>query len=329
MSLIQRSVAKGTRLRSVRLCLLLMAACSDDPAKPAADAGAGAAGSGDAVSPPAQVGADARFLVQYASAVCAMYEPCCNEAERGYDASGCSEWFRKVTAAYFRGEFQADAAQRCLDELAAAREADARRCATVKSFDEATLRPACRRAFTAPAREGNPLGGDCLLAADCMSAPGGDVICFSGTCVLEKRGAQGDGPCRLGRGSGIEGVPDEIVRCDARDGLYCDEAMNACAPQVEPGEACPFGNACTQGALCNGGRCDELPEQGELCLNYVRGAGGFCAAQSACDAATGVCGPPLLVGAACREANQCESASCMGGKCTEPEFTRALNCTGK
>jgi hypothetical protein len=327
-------MVRAVLLFAVLLPLGAASACGDDGGtgmtNPAADAGARSDSGGSAV----RVTDSAQFLIDYASAVCAMYEPCCEAQSLGYDAAGCTEWYRKVTAAYFGGEFRADKARECLEAVEEAFGADPDRCANVVAFDEATLRETCREAFGAAPRSGSPLGGSCLLGADCASAPEGEgdgdgnVICYSGTCLLERKGKAGDGPCYLGGNSGIDGVPDVAVTCHAADGLWCDRGANVCAPQVEAGGRCPFGNACKAGALCSGGTCLALPGPGERCLNAIPGAGGFCRAGSACDVASLTCSAPLAEGAACREPAQCASGSCMGGRCTKADFTRSLNCTG-
>jgi hypothetical protein len=310
------------------LVALLWAGCSADKAEPdmaRPDAGTQSDASTEPDPPPSD---GTRFLMDYAASVCAMYEPCCNEAGLGFAASGCTTWFRKVTAAYFKGTFSADGAQRCLGMLSDAREADAQRCANVSSFDAATLRSECQQAFAPLARDGNAIGGKCLLGADCAQASGETVICYSRVCVRELRGSEGDGPCYIGGTSGIEGVPDEIVTCHVEDGVFCHRGENACKPQVQDGEYCPYPNACQTTAQCIGGLCKVLPGEGESCLNGIPGAGGFCKPGTACDRSTLTCGPPLEEGVACREPAECTSGTCMGGKCTKPEFTRALNCTG-
>lgn len=312
------------------LIALLCASCSDKKVEPEMsrrDAGPG--GQADAGKEPELPASDgAQFLMSYAASVCEMYEPCCKEEGLGFKAAGCTEWFRKVTAAYFKGDFSADAAERCLNMLADVRKADAQRCENVRSFDEATLRRDCQEAFAKSARTGSELGGDCLLGSDCAQSSGETVICYSGTCLREKRGREGDGPCYIGGSSGIQGVPDEVAACNAADGVFCHRAENKCAAQVEAGEPCPYPNACKPTAQCIGGTCVTLPGEGESCLNAIQGAGGFCKPQTACDRTTLECGPPLEEGAACRAAGECATGSCMSGKCTKPEFTRALNCTG-
>src|SRR5262249_16904600 len=152
------------------------------------------------------------FLMEYAAAVCAMYEPCCESEGLGYDGSGCTTWFRKVTTAYFRGDYSAADAASCLAKLAEVRASDRNRCANELNFDLATLRSECQKAFGASARDGAAPGEKCLLAGDCARSSGETVICYSGTCVLQPRGAAGDGPCAAG---GNLGLPHELFTCEA------------------------------------------------------------------------------------------------------------------
>src|SRR6185295_17873785 len=71
-----------------------------------------------------------------------------------------------------------------------------------------------------------------VLAGDCASAEGGNVICYSGICLLERRGAAGDGPCVV---TNDNGVPTETFTCDPEDGVYCDRGANVCAVRVPGG----------------------------------------------------------------------------------------------
>jgi hypothetical protein len=223
-----------------------------------------------------------------------MYAGCCQSEGLGYDGAGCTDWFARVTAAYFTGEFRPERGAECLAALAAASSEDPDRCANVALFDEATFRELCREAFGTLARTGSPLGGDCLLAADCASASDeGTVICYGGSCLLELRGEAGDGPCYL---SGAN-APTEAVQCHPEDGLYCHRGDNVCAPHVEEGEYCPYPNACEPTAVCTGGTC--MPRE-----------------------------PGLDVGSACSDPAQCASGVCQEGVCVSSDFAMNLNCTG-
>src|SRR5688500_8675565 len=76
-----------------------LAACGGDdgPGSDVADGAGGEDGNGtggSAGSGNASGSSDAeRFLQEYAASVCAMYEPCCGDAELGFSASGCRDWF--------------------------------------------------------------------------------------------------------------------------------------------------------------------------------------------------------------------------------------------
>ncbi len=194
------------------------------------------------------------------------------------------------------------------------------------TFAEATLRAQCELALVAPAREGAPLGGSCLLAGDC-AAPGGDdgkVICYGGTCVLERRGAAGDGPCYAG---GSTGLAHEMYTCRAEDEVYCHRSNNVCTPIAADGELCPYASACGAGAMCVGGTCRALPAEGESCLNGVPGAGGFCRSGT-CDRQTLICAPGGAEGQACSETQKCASGVCLQGTCARSDWQRNLNCVG-
>jgi hypothetical protein len=279
----------------------------------------GAAGSG-ATTPTSEA---ERFRREYAAAVCVMYEPCCHDEELGFDASGCTEWFAEVTEAYFPGEYSPEGGAACLTALEEARTADPDRCRNVGLFDDATLRDLCREAFDTPSRTGADLGESCLLAGDCATSDEGPVICSGGTCLLNLRGADGDGPCAT-----PDRPPTVAVRCEAEDGLYCHRGDNVCRPRVGDGEPCPYPGACDDTALCTGGMCHGFPEHGEPCLNAVPGAGGFCAPRSVCDVATLTCAPGLENGTPCQDPNDCASGVCADDTCKASDFESRLNCTG-
>jgi hypothetical protein len=258
-----------------------------------------------------------------------MYQPCCEAEGLGYDAGGCTDWLSKVMDAYMPDGYRPAAGAACLQALAAARAGDDDRCSSVGSFDEATFRSLCDEAFVAPARDGSPLGGTCLLAGDCAATgdEDGQIICLSRTCVLERRGNDGDGPCYAG---GNVALQDEMYPCDAAQGLYCHRATNTCVPEVPAGEYCPYPNACDASSMCIGGTCRALPAHGETCLNAVPGAGGFCRSHDACDVATLTCGPGLGNGATCTtgDPGKCASGLCVDGACAATDFQRNMNCTG-
>ena len=295
------------------------------------DSGGGSGAGGDGTSGDAGAGAAPpasnaeRFLNDYAAAVCAMYQPCCEAEQLGFDASGCTDWFASVTEAYFSGEFDPERGDACLRALEEARDADPDRCHNVGAFDEATFREECRAAFGPASRTGSDLGGSCLLASDCASSDEGPVICSSGTCLLQLRGEDGDGPCAT-----PERPPTVVVRCEPEDGLYCHRGDNVCRPRVGDGELCPYAGACDDTSMCVGGRCERLPAIGEECLNGIPGAGGFCAPRSVCNAGTLVCEPGLEDGSACQEAEagECASGVCVDGTCAASDFEQSLNCTG-
>jgi hypothetical protein len=304
--------------------VLALPACDSEEGEDDANGGSGGDSLGAAGFGATLPTSDAeRFLREYAGAVCAMYEPCCRDDQLGFDASGCTDWFANVTEAYFSGEYRLEEGAACLTALEEAKAADPDRCRSVGLFDEATLRDQCREAFSSASRTGAGLGESCLLAGDCATSDEGPVICSSGTCLLNLRGAEGDGPCAT-----PDRPPTVAVRCEAEDGLYCHRADNVCRARVGDGEPCPYPGACDDTAMCTGGICHRWPEAGEPCLNAIPGAGGFCAPRSACDIATLTCAPGLANGAPCQQPNECGSGICLDDACQASDYQSNLNCTG-
>ena len=155
-------------------------------------------------------------------------------------------------------QFVAEKSAACLETVATARAPDADRCNTSGVFDEATFGDLCNEAFVAPAREGSPLGGECLLSGDCAASgdEGGRVTGYSDTCIVQREGAAGDGPCYAG---GPVVLQPLMYTCDAANDLYCNRGDNVCAPRVAPEERCEFTNACNAEGMCSGGSCRRLP----------------------------------------------------------------------
>jgi hypothetical protein len=266
----------------------------------------------------------AKFLTDYATAVCSMYEPCCNADGLGFDLAGCVSWYSRVTDAYLGRDFDSEKGEACLAELANAVAADVDRCSNVAHFDEATFWEECQEAFSV-SREGVALGEVCDLAGDCASSPEGPVLCYGGRCLLQLDGAPGDGPCII---QGSENRPLVAYTCDASDGVFCNRGTKNCEAHVAVGEYCPATNACDPTtAMCSGGMCVALGAEGEPCANAVQGAGGYCVPGSVCDPMTLICGPGRAQGEACTE-GQCETGVCLDGTCQKSDYQKNLNCTG-
>lgn len=308
--------------------VLVFSACNDEDQHESIDDG-GAAGYPGTQASSSDGGEDdedaARFLREYAAAVCVMYRPCCMSEGLGYDGAGCTEWFHETFERQVFGEFHEDAGEHCLAALADANASDPNRCLSVTSFNEATLRAECKAAFVPLPRSGAGLGEDCHFADDCASSSHGEVTCFQNQCLLQRRGAAGEGPC-LFSASLVEEGATEIVMCEARDGVYCHLEADACTRFSRVGEACPHFGACEVGSMCLSGYCHDLPERGEECLNTTPG---LCAPGSACNEEQSICGPPLSAGEECSDSFACASGSCLSGHCADPEFMARLSCTGE
>jgi hypothetical protein len=326
-------------LATCTLSVLLVLACSDDDsgnvAPPGASAAAGTSAAGGSTSTGGTAGTGgsgggmpatpgALFLQDYASAVCSMYQPCCNADALGFDLAGCTSWFSRVSAAYVGNTFDPDLGAACLAALADAVDADPDRCSNVALFDEATFWEQCRQAFSVT-REGVALGEVCDLAGDCASSPDGPVLCYGGRCLLQLDGAPGDGPCFI---QGSENRPLVAYTCNATDGVFCNRGTKNCEAHVAAGEYCPYPNACDpKTAMCVGGMCTALGAEGEACVNGVQGSGGYCVPGSVCDRTTLTCGPGRAEGEACKE-GECETGLCLDGTCQKSDYQRNLNCTG-
>src|SRR5262249_10508314 len=151
----------------------------------------------------------------------------------------------------------------------------------------------------------------------------GPVIC-AGYCMVERRGVLGEGPCDGLHGARDAGPPTLLVRCAAKDGLFCDRTANVCAATLPAGEYCRQPNACDEDSICRGGLCEALRGDGETCGQGNGGLGGFCQTDLGCDVGTLKCGPPLSEGSTCRVPRDCASGVCTQGACAKPEFARSL-----
>lgn len=280
----------------------------------------GSAGTGGAM--PATPGG--QFLLDYAAAVCAMYEPCCNADGLGFDLAGCTSWFSRVKDAYLGETFDAAKGEACLAAMADAAAADPDRCSNVPLFEEATFWEQCKETLTVT-REGAALGEVCKLAGDCASSEEGPVLCYGGRCLLQLEGQPGDGPCYI---QGSEDRPLVAYTCSAKNGVYCHRATKTCLAQVGPGEQCPYPGACDPAqAMCTGGICRGYPAEGEACLNGIPGAGGYCAPGAVCDPVTVTCGPGPTLGEPCKD-GECTTGLCLDGTCQSSDYQKKLNCTG-
>lgn len=307
---------------------LVAMSCRDENQQPHQDDVGGAGGhAGASETTKGQITGDSaageRFLREYAAAVCVMYRPCCLDEGQGYDGGGCTEALYESFRSDTEGEFNPDAAAHCLAAFDDARAQDPNRCTTVPSFDEAIVRTECRAAFLRT--RGAPLGDSCVVATSCAGSSLGEVTCFEGRCLVQRPGADGEGPCQLSSGLDAAGTT-EVFTCSSRDGVYCDLNADACSALVRAGGPCPHSGSCESDLMCLLQVCTRLPLQGETCLNTIPGT---CAPGSACNADSRVCGPPLAKGEPCRWSEQCASGVCRDDECGDPEFLSRLSCTGE
>jgi len=222
---------------------------------------------------------------EYAAVNCARIFGCCDAAERSARWAVTSEadcrrqvqqaggsYVRDVTAGFL--VYDAHAARRCLDEIAAAP------CALLFNSDDLRpVAPSCQ-VVTRGARKSGEF------------CQGLDEYCESGNCVLEG----GDDLC---------GPPRACPSwCGA--GLYCDEATG-CLPVKAAGAPCATQLEC-ESLICGGITCEAKRPDGAACSddeNCVRGA---CSRPSN---ATGTCGPPLPDGEICYTDTGCANGPCV------------------
>jgi hypothetical protein len=154
---------------------------------------------------------------------------------------------------------------------------------------------ACDRVWTGSL----PLGAACQGEEECAPNAQGDVTCdFDvGICVLEVRGAAGDGchqtcarengyPSCYGWALSTADLDDSntVTSCWTEDGLYC-AADGTCQALLEIGDPCGMDGFCVEGAVCDdfSGVCEVLPGVGESCrFDCERGA--YCSSDNVCEA---------------------------------------------
>lgn len=159
---------------------------------------------------------------------------------------------------------------------------------------------ACQRAENASCgtcRASVAVGGDCtnghcVTGSVCVSSNG------KATCVAEKIAQAGES-CSSENG---------VVRCAS--GLSCSFAGDkaTCRAPGDTGAACSSRRDCKEGLACVSGKCAAAVAEGGACSLDE------CATGLGCDSTTKKCAKYKLVpdGAACDDANICETGSCSG-----------------
>lgn len=257
----------------------------------------------------ATTGADAStldgFLASYAKAVCETSERCWSSLAEGYESFGqsCAEvWevrlkqgaFSNLAAAIADGriEYDADAAQACLDAIGAL---------SCEDDLDVNLGDDCEGAFVGSLEA----GADCTLDVECgaglqcvvgASCPGtcGPRVPLGGACTRENRceaglacltDAQEQGTCivlsRPGESCSSprscptfytcldldSSDPESTGTCEPRDQLFSAKLDEPCAFGGAPGRLCEPGLVCSYGDEAGSltGVCRELVGSGEGC----------------------------------------------------------------
>lgn len=281
----------------------------------------GGGGAGDAQS----------FVNQY----CDVFQPCCAQAGRPTDGAVCRALLGGVTAS----AYNAAKGQQCLDEMHAAQ--------SKPDFCNGIPSPAsCNEAFATGGGGTVQPGGQCSKDGDCASTGEGKVDCQSSFtngattryCQVQIDGKAGDTPCLGTRdgnltsysGGGSTDKPTRGFICDLANGVRCDSTSKACVALKNSGETCSGATSdCVKTAYCDftQKKCvDRLPTDSPC---GVSGSTDVCQPKNYCDTTTKKCTVQLGVGAGCARSDQCESKSCVNGKCgAGGDLGLALLCGG-
>ena len=316
-------MARRGALASAVLCVLAVAACSDDPEGV------------DTFSP-------SKFPAAYAQALCGSLEHCCSENGIAANYAACSSGWKAYVEQLLAGpsalvNYEPRKAKACVD---AVRAAGAVSCDPVPgSISDA--RDTCLQIFAGK----KPLGAPCSAAAECATLPeGGRVGCeippddAVDAGVLPLNAAIGaiaakTPVCTL-LGEAGPGVPCLVsaasVRGSCGEDLFCDPKVQKCAPKGAVGAPCIPGS-CAAGGACaaggpNAGLCVPTSPIGGPCATPEE-----CDGTSRCDAAQGKCVAKKLAPESCGSAVDCAIGICDRGtqKCLKNAIATSNACAGK
>ena len=272
--------------------------------------------------------ADAQgFAQQY----CALIAPCCADAGLSTNGSQCEALISALTAT---STYNATAGAAC---ITAERQASASPGFCAGAGSSAAV---CEQVFSAAGTSGGTKqpGEACTTDADCAPAAGGGATCWmqttfgdagtstTATCIQTTVGASGDAPC-LGtinggatfeQWSGSAPPPDHAYTCNVADGLSCNATTAACTTLSTTGESCDDDSDCVPADYCDysttgGAECAARIADGGACPDMTG-----CATTSYCDATSQTCKALLGAGAACTDADVCQSSECLNGACSSP-----------
>lgn len=280
--------------------------------------GSGGSGGGGATD-------SSSFGAQY----CEIFAQCCGKKGYPSDGSTCRNYVSQGAASRTYDPAAGDA---CIGEL--------RANASKPDFCENGTSPSsCSGVFKSAGGGAQP-GQPCTDDDECASSPEGDVECArqynSGgsetrICQVQIRGKENDAPCvgtRDGNttsfsssGSSQEPAtpPSRAFICHVSDNLYCDGQTRKCTRIQDVGGPCSSGGqyACVKTAYCDFQKktCAARLPAGADCGSSL--GSDVCQEKLYCDATTKKCTQGLAVGAPCQRSDQCETRSCVNGKCAE------------
>lgn len=263
----------------------------------------------------------------FASQYCQVFSPCC--AKKGYPSDGttCTNFVDQSAAGR---TYDPAAGDQCLTE--------ARTAAQAPDFCDNGESPAsCKQVFKSASSGAQP-GQPCKQASDCASSPEGEVDCHlestSGaetrTCQVQIRGKENDTPCSGTRDGNVTSysysssstdptTPPRVYVCWVSDGLYCDGNTKKCTRMQDVGGPCTGTGEyeCVKTAYCDYSqkKCvDRLPAGADCGQTFASQA---CQDKLYCDSTTKKCTQAFAAGTACQKSEQCESHSCVNGKCDD------------
>lgn len=263
----------------------------------------------------------------FASQYCEIFSQCCGKKGYPTDGSTCRNFLNQGASGR---QYDPVAGDACLGELRAA--------SSKPDFCESGTSPASCKAVYKSSGGGVAPGQACTEDEDCASSPDGDVECArqfnsSGSdtrvCQVQIRGKEGDGPCvgtRDGNTTSFsssstndEPLPARAYICNVSDNLACDGQTRKCVRIQDVGGPCDGSGQydCVKTAYCDYQKktCVARLPAGTDCGSTF--SSNVCQEKLYCDQTTKKCTQALATGTACQRSDQCESRSCVNGKCEE------------
>jgi hypothetical protein len=270
-------------------------------------------------------GGGATDTSSFASQYCEIFSQCCGKKGYPADGSTCRNFLSQSASGRTYDPVAGDA---CISELRAA--------SSKPDFCDTGSSPASCSGVYQSAGGGAQPGATCKQDSDCASSPEGKVDCASHysngsetrVCQVQIKGKENDTPCLGTRdgnltsfsssGSNDAPPPSRGFICDVADNLYCDGQTKKCTRIQDVGGPGTTGGtyACVKSAYCDftTKTCVARLPAGADCSS---GGSNVCQDKLYCDTATKKCTQGVANGAPCQRSDQCESRSCVNGKCEQ------------